>query len=87
MLLHNPNVHRLPERAQAAYLQSALKIFGHWAASLSSEWDNTDEAGIASVMKVVSETRNVLEEFAKSESIEVQERVSIWPLFCLLLEH
>lgn len=75
-MLHNPNVHRLPERTQAAYLQSALKLLGHWAASLSSEWDTSDERAVERVMKMVNETRDALEQFAKSEYIEVQERVS-----------
>ncbi|KAF8323788.1 Adaptor protein complex AP-3 delta subunit [Clavulina sp. PMI_390] len=74
--LHSPNVHRLSERTQSAYLQASLKIFGHWAASLSPEWDNSDDLATKKFTKVMSQTKEDVEKFASSEYIEVQERAA-----------
>jgi len=84
LLLEPKNVHLLSERTQSAYLQCALKVFGRWAAKLSSQWDDGDQATIAELSKCVDDIRSSLSTFAQSEHIEVQERVTI-PISPMLL--
>jgi AP-3 complex subunit delta len=72
-LLLQPNVMLLPEETIAVYLQSALKIFGHWAAEVSKHWD---EGLLPEIKDQVDKMISNLDRFTTSSHIEVQERVS-----------
>ena len=63
----------LPEETIAVYLQSALKVFGHWAAEVSKRWDENLLAEVKGQVEIVLSN---LDRFVSSSYIEVQERVS-----------
>jgi len=73
-LLLQPNVALLPTETIAVYLQSALKVFGHWAAEVSNRWD---EEFLPETKRQVDEIMASLQTFVSSQYVEVQERVSL----------
>ncbi|KAF9515066.1 hypothetical protein BS47DRAFT_1372168 [Hydnum rufescens UP504] len=74
-LLLQPNVMLLPDETITIYLQSALKIFGHWAAEVSKHWD---EGLLPEIKDQVDKMISNLDRFTTSPHIEVQERVSFF---------
>ncbi|KAG8731505.1 AP-3 complex subunit delta [Ceratobasidium sp. 423] len=57
----------------ALCIQSALKVFGYWAADRAERWD---EAAVAEVLREVERTSESLQAFAKVADPEVQERAA-----------
>ncbi|KDQ15558.1 hypothetical protein BOTBODRAFT_281134 [Botryobasidium botryosum FD-172 SS1] len=77
--LLQPNVSSLSPDIISVYLQSALKIFGYWAAEIADRWrdDFLDE-----VKRQVEVIVSSLGEFIRHSDIEVQERVRAVPINC-----
>ncbi|EJD54241.1 Adaptor protein complex AP-3 delta subunit [Auricularia subglabra TFB-10046 SS5] len=73
-LLQEAVVKHLSPETQAVFLQSAMKVFGHFAAELSGEWN--DEAHLELARRVCGEVIQGVEPFASSEDVEVQERAA-----------
>ncbi|CAE6495108.1 unnamed protein product [Rhizoctonia solani] len=57
----------------ALCVQSALKVFGYWAADRAERWD---EAAVAEVLREVERTSENLRAFAKVADPEVRERAA-----------
>lgn len=81
-ILLQPNVTLLPEDTLAVYLQSTLKVFGHWAAEISKRWD---EDYLPETKRQVDEILSNLGRFVSNEHIEIQERVRFCLVFRVLL--
>lgn len=71
--LLQPEIDNLSSDIKALYIQAATKIFGLWASELAQQWDDDS---LAEVKQVVESILSRTKEFAGSQYIEVQERVS-----------
>ncbi|KAF9520128.1 hypothetical protein BS47DRAFT_1451614 [Hydnum rufescens UP504] len=72
-LLLQPNIMLLPEETIVVYLQSALKIFGHWAAGVSK---HSGEGLLPDIKDQADKMISSLDRFTASSHIEVQEQSS-----------
>ncbi|KAJ8508456.1 hypothetical protein ONZ45_g9263 [Pleurotus djamor] len=71
--LLRPEMSNLPPDIIAVYIQSAMKLFGHWAAELAQRWSSVND-DLPEVKTVVATIIERLQEFVASPHIEVQER-------------
>ncbi len=63
----------------AVYIQSAMKIFGYWAAELAQRWQ--DDC-LPEVKSTVEHVMSRIQVFTDSFHVEVQERVG-WPFISI----
>ncbi|TRM61606.1 adaptin N terminal region-domain-containing protein [Schizophyllum amplum] len=61
--LLQPEIVILPADIMALYIQTALKIFGYWAAELASNWDNDDLPDVQAMVETVITAANTLQLF------------------------
>ncbi|OCH95738.1 Adaptor protein complex AP-3 delta subunit, partial [Obba rivulosa] len=71
--LLQPHIALLSPDIAAVYLQSAMKVFGTWAAELAARWDDDDLPKVKSMVELVLEQSTT---FAANPNIEVQERAA-----------
>ncbi|EMD42246.1 hypothetical protein CERSUDRAFT_102602 [Gelatoporia subvermispora B] len=71
--LLQPQIASLAPDIAAVYLQSAMKVFGTWAAELAVRWDDDDLPKVKSMVDLVLEQSGT---FAANPNIEIQERAA-----------
>ncbi|KAF9469633.1 Ap3d1 protein [Collybia nuda] len=68
-----PEITRLSPEILAVYIQTATKIFGHWAAELAQQWDDSDLQEVKDTVDLILDR---VGELISSPYIEVQERAA-----------
>ncbi|KZV79463.1 hypothetical protein EXIGLDRAFT_782314 [Exidia glandulosa HHB12029] len=72
--LIQPSIKFLPADTIAVFLQSAIKVFGYWAAEVAAEWNDT--AHLNAARRMADELSGALEPFTAHADVEVQERAA-----------
>ncbi|KZV96926.1 hypothetical protein EXIGLDRAFT_764838, partial [Exidia glandulosa HHB12029] len=72
--LIQPSIKFLPADTIAVFLQSAMKVFGYWAAEVAAEWN--DAAHLGAARRMADELSGALEPFTAHADVEVQERAA-----------
>lgn len=72
--LLQPSSLALPTKTISVYIQASFKTFGQWVADLANRWN---EDFLPEIKQTVDMMVGSLQDFAGSENIEVQERVSL----------